>query len=135
MSTFSAEWLSLRECADERARNKDVANAFFAWFMQRPSVSVVDLGSGTGANLRAVAPLLPNRQSWTLIDNDAALLATARRQLAAWAERSETRGDDLLLFKGAAEIAVHFKVATLSNDLIHSSEPPPISSPRRRCSI
>lgn len=117
MSTFSAEWLSLREAADERARNKDVANAFSAWFMQRPSVSVVDLGSGTGANLRAVAPLLPSRQSWTLIDNDEALLATARRQLAAWADRSETRGDDLVLFKDAAEIAVYFKVATLSNDL------------------
>ena len=117
MSTFSAEWLSLREGADDRARNKDVANAFSAWFMQRPSVSVVDLGSGTGANLRAVAPLLPDRQSWTLIDHDAALLPTARRQLAAWADRSEAQGDDLVLFKGAAEIAVHFKVATLSNDL------------------
>lgn len=117
MSTFSAEWLALRESADERSRNKDVANALAAWLMQRASVSVVDLGAGTGANLRAVAPLLPDRQSWTLLDNDPALLEAARRQLCAWAERSERRGDDLVLYKGAAEITVHFRAETLSSNL------------------
>jgi len=103
MSTFSAEWLSLREGADERARNKDVANAFSAWFMQRPSVSVVDLGSGTGANLRAVAPLL------RLLPGGAPLAAMADAfpattdRLYIWVARNRGRLGELI---GADRCAV-----------------------------
>jgi hypothetical protein len=38
---------------------------------------VTDLGSGTGTNLRWLAPRLPARQEWTLVDHDAELLALA----------------------------------------------------------
>ena len=36
---------------------------------------VLDLGAGTGANLRATAPLIEAPQHWVLADNDVELLA------------------------------------------------------------
>ena len=39
------------------------------------TATVVDLGCGTGSNLRALAPPCPRRQSWRLVDRDPALLA------------------------------------------------------------
>jgi SAM-dependent methyltransferase len=38
---------------------------------------VLDLGSGTGSNLRYLAPLLPGEQEWTLLDRDSHLLDRA----------------------------------------------------------
>jgi len=79
MSGFSVEWLALREAHDRAARNRAVLDALRAAYAQAAAVAVIDLGCGTGATLRAIAPLLPARQRWRLIDNDAALIAAARR--------------------------------------------------------
>lgn len=117
MTGFSPEWLALREAADARARNRDVAEALAARFALRETLSVVDLGSGTGANLRATAPLLPARQAWTLTDHDAGLLSTARTRLIAWADTNTSEGDVLHLTKGHAHIAVSFKICDLARDL------------------
>lgn len=117
MSAFSAEWLALREGADVRARNHDIVQAVSAWFALRDHLSVVDLGSGTGANLRAVAPLLPARQRWHLVDKDEALFAAAKIALRKWADKTEIAGETLKLTKGIAEIEVHFQIADLAHDL------------------
>jgi SAM-dependent methyltransferase len=77
VSGFSAEWLALREPLDRRARNPDVLDAVAEAFAGRPSLSVVDLGSGTGSTVRALSRRLPRRQQWTLVDNDPVLLAEA----------------------------------------------------------
>ncbi|AHE98219.1 class I SAM-dependent methyltransferase [Thioalkalivibrio paradoxus] len=72
---FAAEWLSLREPADRRARSARLVAEVRRWSRGRDALNVVDLGAGTGANLRFLAPRLPVPQHWTLIDHDAALLA------------------------------------------------------------
>jgi SAM-dependent methyltransferase len=77
MTGFSAGWLDLREPYDARARNLEVLNAVAAFLRPRPSVRVVDLGCGTGSNLRALSPRLPAGQTWNLIDKDAGLLSRA----------------------------------------------------------
>lgn len=74
--SFSADWLALRADADTRARNIDLAAVLRAHFADRSSLRVLDLGSGTGANLRATTPVLGASQYWCLIDNDPTLLAT-----------------------------------------------------------
>lgn len=93
MSGFSADWLALREPADKAARDRSPIGTLVGnWAVQRatavqdPSpLRIVDLGSGSGANLRYLAPRLGRAQSWRLVENDAALLAHSPRVIRDWA--------------------------------------------------
>lgn len=114
--SFSAEWLSLREGVDHRARNPDVLAAAAAFLKDRETVRIVDLGCGTGSNLRGAAEAFGPRQSWRLVDYDPALLEAARRELARWADEAEPDGDRLTLVKGGRRISVDFLQADLSDD-------------------
>ncbi len=75
MSGFAADWLALRAPADMAARNAGLLSALGDWAAERGRLSILDLGSGTGATLRALAPRLPCEQHWLLVDKDPALLA------------------------------------------------------------
>ncbi|HEX2724614.1 MAG TPA: SAM-dependent methyltransferase, partial [Beijerinckiaceae bacterium] len=117
MSGFSAEWLALREPADRRARNPEIAAALRARFAGQERVSVIDLGCGAGSNLRATAAHLGPHQRWQLVDNDAALLAAARERLVQWADCAEPAGDTLRLSKGGCHLEVSFAKVDLAADL------------------
>ncbi len=106
MTGFSPEWLDLREPADRTARNNPVLAACGTAFAGRDELAICDLGAGTGASLRAFADLLPPRQHWILVDHDEASLAAAGERLTAWADRLETRGARLVLFRGGRRIVV-----------------------------
>jgi SAM-dependent methyltransferase len=72
MRRFSKDWLSLREAADRTARD-----ALLLSRLRTPKtrgMRVIDLGAGTGGNLRYLAPRLKISQQWTLVDADNALL-------------------------------------------------------------
>ncbi len=114
---FSEEWLKLREDVDHRSRNRDVSDALAARLALRDSVRVIDLGAGTGSNLRATAGLLPSKQDWTLVDKDVSLLATARMRLRAWAQSCSEDGAELTLLKSGRSIRVSFAEADLTRDL------------------
>jgi SAM-dependent methyltransferase len=81
MSGFSAGWLAEREAADSRARSDGLVATLPGRFE-----SIVDLGAGTGSNLRWLAPRLDSPQQWTLVDNDADLLVAGRKATRAWAQ-------------------------------------------------
>jgi hypothetical protein len=117
MSGFSPEWLALREPVDCRSRNTAVARSLSAYLEAETSIAVVDLGSGTGANLRATAPLLPLRQHWTLFDYDVSLLAAAKRELAAWADNCTLSTDGAVLKKSGRHITVEFRTVDLAHEL------------------
>jgi SAM-dependent methyltransferase len=79
---------------------------------------IVDLGCGTGSNLRATSQVLEVvKQSWTLVDYDPRLLAAARERLAGWAERTIADDAGLVLFKNGKTIDVTFRQADLVKDL------------------
>jgi SAM-dependent methyltransferase len=92
MSGFSADWLALREPADHAARSRTLTELVTRDLLAGAPVRIVDLGCGTGSNLRYLAPSLPVAQQWRLVDHDAGLLAAAR---AASPGRSDTRLLDL----------------------------------------
>lgn len=78
MSGFSADWLTLREPYDLRARSREIIATVAKSFTALPSVHVVDLACGTGATLRALTGHLPAWQNWRLADNDLGLLGRAQ---------------------------------------------------------
>ena len=115
--TFSADWLALRELADHRSRNVKLSHALAKYFEGWRPVTVIDMGCGTGSNLRATAPLLGPEQIWTLVDYDPLLLDAARERLQAWADGAAEKDGALVLFKGAKRITVSFRRADLSKEL------------------
>lgn len=122
MSGFSASWLALREGADHRSRNAELAKTLAARLAAKGAVNggvtrVVDLGAGSGSNLRATAPSLGARQEWVLVDYDRSLIAAAQSALAAWADHAEITGDSLALTKDGKSIAVSFREADLNREL------------------
>lgn len=92
-SVFDASWLDLREPVDHRSRDEELLVRLRRWWRSpRPGRGIpdgpretagttrrriVDLGSGTGSNLRFLAPRLGGVQEWTLTDHDPQLLARA----------------------------------------------------------
>lgn len=72
MSGFDPDWLALREPHDHAVRDLDLTAAFVNAL--GPSPRLIDLGCGTGSNLRFLAPHLTPDQSWTCVDYDPVLL-------------------------------------------------------------
>jgi hypothetical protein len=87
MGAFSSDWLACRETADDRARSRHLARLIAASLAPRGRLIGIDLGAGTGSNVRYLLPLLAARQRWTLVDGDASLLSEAPGRLQAWAAR------------------------------------------------
>lgn len=89
MSGFDADWLRQREPFDLAARNDALASRFRVALKGRAQgpVRIVDLAAGSGANFRALAPLLMGDQDWLLVDHDPLLLAAQRAEIACWAAR------------------------------------------------
>lgn len=73
MGGFSAEWLELREPCDTRSRSEEFVFVLRSRLTSRP-LQVVDLGTGTGSNIRYMAPRLGGEQRWVAVDNDPTLI-------------------------------------------------------------
>jgi hypothetical protein len=73
----SREWLALREPADAAARANDLVERLTRQLPATGPRVIHDLGCGTGAMARWLAPVLPGPQHWILHDLDADLLDVA----------------------------------------------------------
>lgn len=76
----SERWLALREPADAAARARDLVEVLMQRRPAKGRQVIYDLGCGSGAMGRWLAPLLPGRQHWVLHDRDPDLLAAARAE-------------------------------------------------------
>jgi SAM-dependent methyltransferase len=101
MSGFSGDWLSAREPVDLRARNATVRDAFLTHLSVRKAADrsrplvLLDLGAGTGATLRALAPHIAEPHAWRLAEHDPALIARARALIGEEQTRVEILETDL----------------------------------------
>jgi hypothetical protein len=75
--TVSPEWLLLREPADAIARSAELAERLRRHFAPTGLLVIHDLGGGSGAMGRWLAPRLPGPQHWVVHDRDAGLLDLA----------------------------------------------------------
>jgi hypothetical protein len=117
MSSFDPQWLSLREPVDHRSRARGPQDACARHFGARERITVLDLGSGTGSNLRASWLHLPTRQSWRLVDHDPVLLETAHRTLSIWAGSPQRDGERLSFERGGKALIISFERADLRTDV------------------
>lgn len=96
----STEWLALREPADAAARARDLAEHLGQRIPAPGRWLIHDLGGGTGAMGRWLAPLLPGPQHWVVHDRDPDLLEVAAADLPGPASDGaavtvETRQSDI----------------------------------------
>jgi hypothetical protein len=85
MDESLSRWLALREPADFAARSATLADAAALRLGAADPVRVVDLGTGSGSNLRYLIDRLPGRQEWLLVDRDPRLLSELGERMRAWA--------------------------------------------------
>ena len=122
MSGFSPEWLRLREPLDAASRDPGSSGT-----LERDRggvLEVIDLGAGTGANLRYLAPRLGGAQDWLLIDDDPRVLGAVETELTRWGELQSAQltgsGDDLVVRSAGFQCRVHrrrFDLAAQLNEI------------------
>lgn len=95
MSSFSAQWLQLREPLDAASRAEGLCTFLLERLAlnRRPDsrLAIVDLGAGTGANLRYAAPRLGGKQDWLLVERDRSLLDAVAGHMGDWAAQCDCR--------------------------------------------
>jgi hypothetical protein len=77
----SRQWLALREPVDAEARARDLVERLGRELPSTGRLVIHDLGAGTGALGRWLAPLLRGPQHWLLHDRDTDLLEVAAAHL------------------------------------------------------
>ena len=121
METFDVDWLALREPVDHRSRAVALlAPLCVAWRAHGWS-TVLDLGSGTGSNLRYLTTRLPVGQEWVLVDHDPEHLAMLGRAATPTSVRRLTIVPGDLIHEGLAAIP-HADLVTASALLDLASE-------------
>ncbi|NNC13609.1 SAM-dependent methyltransferase [Planctomonas sp. JC2975] len=79
ISVVSPQWLALRAAADDAARSPELAGELARLLAAGSTIddglTIHDLGSGSGAMTRWLAPRLPGPQRWVLHDGDAGILS------------------------------------------------------------
>jgi Methyltransferase domain len=122
MAESLVDWLALREPADAAARSAALTRWIASRIERHMPVRIVDLGAGTGSNVRFLASRLPRPQHWLLVDRDAALLAEARGRtsMAGVVETCET---NLGAVESLREICAgrHLVTASALLDLVSES--------------
>lgn len=88
MSDFSTDWLTLREPVDQVSRDVSLTERLIAWRKNFHELTIFDLGTGTGSNVRYLLPKLKGRQQWLLIDNDQDLLDHLRPRMVQWVKET-----------------------------------------------
>ena len=94
-------WLRRREPADVRSRSANLTRVIAGLLATRDPVRLLDLGTGTGSNIRYLAERLGGRQQWLAIDRRADVLDALPERIMAWAT---TRGYQVAMRNGVCTV-------------------------------
>ena len=119
MTDSLSHWLALREPIDATARSISLTRQVAAALPRDGPVQILDLGTGTGSNVRFLAPHFPADQHWLLVDKDRSVLAEIPSRVPV---AHETRPLDLGA-RDAPEIFAGRDLVTASALLDLVSEP------------
>jgi len=123
MPRVTASWLAVREAADAAARSAALVAELRRHLAGRRRLVVHDLGCGTGAAARWLAPRLPARQHWVLHDRDPLLLAEAAAHPPARARVTvTTREGDVTTLTPADLAGADVVTAAALTDLLTGDE-------------
>jgi hypothetical protein len=120
---FSPDWLALREPADTNARSPRLTS-LVSGALPPDIVHALDLGTGTGANVRYLADRLPGRQDWLLVDADSRLIEEARRTCLSGIARvvdlvEEVESPELGIFSGRDLVTASALLDLVSERWLH----------------
>ena len=123
----SRGWLELREPADAAARAPELVEQLRRRLPTASGQVIHDLGCGTGAMARWLAPRLPGPQHWVVHDRDADLLAVAAENLPGEAADGaavtvETRQSDITRLEPSDLAAATLITASAILDLLTGEE-------------
>jgi hypothetical protein len=101
MAESLSHWLALREPVDHAARSALLTREIVDALGHPHRLNVLDLGTGTGSNVRYLAGRLHAPQRWLLVDRDLTVLTDMRARTSAWGAVCgydvTTDGDDLVM--------------------------------------
>jgi SAM-dependent methyltransferase len=83
-----SDWLRMREPADVAARSEALTRAIADMSVPGEPLRLLDLGTGTGSNIRYLAARLRGPQRWLGVDRSAVLLGALPERTASWAAAS-----------------------------------------------
>jgi hypothetical protein len=119
-----SRWLALREPADTAARSAPLTRAIAEALPDDRPLRILDLGSGTGSNVRYLSPRLPVPQQWLVVDRDQELLAEVSGQNANCHIDTLCRNlgtlDDPILFSGRHLVTSSALLDLVSDEWLHA---------------
>ena len=118
MAESLSDWLALREAVDHASRSKALTLAFAAALPPARPLRIVDLGSGTGSNVRYLAPLLPSPQQWVAVDRDAALMDESKGSAPVIERKVMNLGDPDASAIASVVAGAHLVTASALLDLV-----------------
>ena len=97
MADGLSRWLGLREAADSSARSQSLTTLVVNRLGAARPFRMLDLATGSGANIRYLGPKIHSQQRWLAVDKDPVLLSEAAYRNASLAPRVrvDTRTVDL----------------------------------------
>jgi len=69
-NSFETNWLDRRYHYDNAARDKKVEKACLKYLQNKSSVTILDIGSGTGSNCLYFLEKMPAIQNWIFVEHD-----------------------------------------------------------------
>jgi trans-aconitate methyltransferase len=118
----SPQWLDLREPADAAARSAELAERLREYLPANGRRVIHDLGGGTGAMGRWLAPRLPGPQHWVVHDRDADLLELAVADPPAPGVTVEARQSEIARLEREDLAGANVVVASALLDVLTASD-------------